>query len=376
MSARVTDDPHNTPTGPDQGDDVAGTSIDGADLTIVLNRYDIGSIQHVSEFQKGSRRAPKMMIRTQGGEYLLKRLAPGRDGLDRVEFSHGVQRQLQSHRFPIAGLVETVDGETMVHHKGHIFELFHFMRGKRFDKSNQAAAEAGRVLAHMHDLLAEHPLTGAPYSGSFHDPDRIPGAITDLAAILADHEPVDGLVGIEDTLDSLRCAFEESAQRVEDAGFRTMRLTVIHGDWHPGNLLYEEHAVVAVIDFDSLRIEPRVSDVANGALQFSVRRGDPDHVDQWPESCRGRTIRAMIQSYDSFCFKPLSEAERAIVPDLMIEAMIVESVIPIHHAGTFGSVAGSTFLRMVDRKVRWLAARHDRIIEVIAPAEPREDSFG
>ena len=80
MSARVTDDPHNTPTGPDQGDDVAGTSIDGADLTIVLNRYDIGSIQHVSEFQKGSRRAPKMMIRTQGGEYLLKRLAPGRPG--------------------------------------------------------------------------------------------------------------------------------------------------------------------------------------------------------------------------------------------------------------------------------------------------------
>jgi hypothetical protein len=55
--------------------------------------------------------------------------------------------------------------------------------------------------------------------------------------------------------------------------------------------------------------------------------------------------------------------------------MIVESVIPIHKTGSFGIVRGSTFLRMIERKLNWFLPRVERVIEVIQPPNRDEDSF-
>ena len=83
----------------------------------------------------------------------------------------------------------------------------------------------------------------------------------------------------------------------------------------------------------------------------------------------------MVQAYDQFTTLPIMASERTIFPSLMIEALIVESVIPIHKSGSFGVIRGSTFLRMVERKLTWLLPRTDRVIEVIQPPMRDEDSF-
>ena len=47
-------------------------------------------------------------------------------------------------------------------------------------------------------------------------------------------------------------------------------------------MLYRDNHVVAVIDYDSARQLPRIIDIANGALQFSIVGGDED-VGKWPD---------------------------------------------------------------------------------------------
>jgi hypothetical protein len=141
--------------GPLVDNETIAEEIEGQDLVIVLSRFAIGAIEKIVDYRKGSRRAAKMIVVTVKGQYLLKRRACGRDGRTQVDFAHAVQRRLAEHRFPVAGLIETIDGETFVEHEGRIYELFMFIRGKRFDKSNPAAAESGRVLAHFHDILRE-----------------------------------------------------------------------------------------------------------------------------------------------------------------------------------------------------------------------------
>ena len=74
----------------------------------------------------------------------------------------------------------------------------------------------------------------------------------------------------------LREAYHRAAEQVDRTGFRSWRRGIIHGDWHPGNLLYENGTIVGVLDFDSARIEPRCVDIANASLQFSMTMGDPD----------------------------------------------------------------------------------------------------
>ena len=154
--------------GPLVDDATVAEEIDGQDLAIVLSRYDIGAIERISDYRKGSRRAAKMLVGATKGKYLLKRRAYGNDVRNHVQFAHEVQKRLKEHGFPVAGLVETIDGLTFVEHDNRIYELFRFINGNRFDKSNPAAAESGRILAHFHDILREFPLEPTAKKKTFH----------------------------------------------------------------------------------------------------------------------------------------------------------------------------------------------------------------
>jgi Ser/Thr protein kinase RdoA (MazF antagonist) len=292
-----------------------------------------------------------------------------------VQFAHEVQKRLKEHGFPVAGLVETIDGLTFVEHDNRIYELFRFINGNRFDKSNPAAAESGRILAHFHDILREFPLEPTAKKKTFHQDESFFSIISETYDVLVKNEPPEQLEGMIDTVAYLREQYECAYAMVESVGFSTLPSGIVHGDWHPGNTLYKDGEIIAVIDFDSLRICPRITDIANGALQFSMRMGGAEDVEKWPSTFRGHTIRSMVQAYDQFSILPIMASERAIFPSLMIEALIVESIIPIHKTGSFGRVRGSSFLKMVEQKLHWLVPRIDRVIEVIQPPLNDEDSF-
>jgi homoserine kinase type II len=361
--------------GPLVDDSTVAEEISGHDLAIVLSRYSIGSIELISEYKKGSRRAAKVLVRTTKGKYLLKRRALGRDGISQVSFAHAVQRTLAEHRFPVAGLVEAVDGETLVEHDGRIYELFSFMFGKRFDKSNPAAAESGRILAHFHDILNDFSEEPSVKKKSFHQGSNMLKVISGVTEVLIKHEDSEHLKGIDKTVDYLHNQYKVANNTIERAGFPSLPKTIVHGDWHPGNTLYKDGEIIAVIDFDSLRVDHRITDIANGVLQFSMRMGEAEDVENWPETFRGHTIQSMVQAYDQFTKTPLMASERSIVPSLMAEALIVESVIPINKTGSFGRVRGSSFLRMVEKKLKWLEPRAQRVIDVIQPQMGDEESF-
>ncbi len=349
--------------------------IDGDELVKILSRYDIGAIQRIKNYNKGSRQAPKLIVGSTKGKYLLKRRAIGRDAIDRVNFSHIVQKKLGDHRFPVAGLVETVEGNTLVEHDGRIYELFHFINGHRFDKSKPEAAESGRVLAHCHDILREFSEEPAVKKKSFHQIETTKKTISEVVDVLSNYENKSTLEGMDETAFYIGEQFDKAKFAADSVGFSSLPTSVVHGDWHPGNMLYEDGEIVAVIDFDSLRIAQRITDIANGVLQFSMRMGTDD-VNNWPDSFRGHTIRSMVQGYNAFTVSPLLPSELSIIPPLMKEALIVESVFHVHRTGSFGNIPGSDFLRMVERKLRWIDDKAERIIEVLQPPRSGGDNFG
>ena len=73
---------------------------------------------------------------------------------------------------------------------------------------------------------------------------------------------------------------ESTTPQVEALGMRDLPGTVIHSDWHPGNMLFRHRKVVAIIDYDSVRRSQRILDVANGTLQFSITAAK--RIEDWP----------------------------------------------------------------------------------------------
>ena len=130
-------------------------TFDRHELAIVLSHYDLGAIEQIRVFPRGSSRAPKVRIKSRKGEYLLKRRAPGRDDPFRVAFAQSLQLYLAEHGFPVPGLIGTREGNSMLQLETRIYELFRYRSGVRYDCTPAATEQAGRVLASL-SLLRWH----------------------------------------------------------------------------------------------------------------------------------------------------------------------------------------------------------------------------
>ena len=333
------------------------------ELLIVMSNYDIGPITAIKEFPRGSRRAPKLVITSEKGEFLLKRRARGKDDPFKVAFSHALQLYLASRQFPLPHLIGTrKDNNSMLQHNNAVYELFEYIRGNSYDSSLEATFDAGKTLALYHKLLREYTPEFEPPVGSYHSSraihkslEQLPNTLDDPAARAAHAAKTRSMP----PPDSSATAYMQAAEKVEAAGLNQWPAQIVHCDWHPGNMLFRHRKVVAVIDYDAARLQQRVIDVANGALQFSIMAGSEDPA-QWPEYLDETRFKRFIRGYDEV--DPVSVAELQVIPWLMIEAMVAESVLPIAATGSFGKMEGYGFLQMIERKVRWVQANAEQLI--------------
>ncbi|MCC6284021.1 MAG: phosphotransferase [Phycisphaerales bacterium] len=334
---------------PAAGEGASPGVISPGELARVLEHYDLGRVESARPLHKGSPEAPKLVIRTERGTFLLKRRAPQASDPVLVAAGHHVTLHLLDRDYPTPELVGTrADNNSMLQVGRAVYEMFTFVQGSPFDGSIAQAQAAGASLAHLHACLAVcHPPVEVQ-SGSFH---ASPLAQARLGAARARCSGP-ALVA----LDELELLARDAAESVDRLGYAGLSHQLIHGDWHPGNLVFDGARVASVFDFDSPRRAPRVVDLAAGALQFAL--APRDHaLDIDP----GR-LGAIVGAYHARA--PLIGAERAMLAPLMVESLVVEGVTPVACTGRFGAIEADVFLPRVASCARSLR----RAVEGCLPA--------
>jgi homoserine kinase type II len=338
------------------------------ELAIVLSHFDLGVIEKIREFPRGSRRAPKLLIKAERGAFLLKRRARGKDDPYKVAFCHGIQLHLSAKQFPLPHLMGTrTDNNSMLRLGGYVYELFEYIKGTPYDQSPEATHDAGKALGLLHKLLRDYEVKYDPPTGSYHNAVSVYNAFKQIPATLAKRYPNQSAGEAQERaglVNTLQAYYEDAVQRVESAGMSQWPGQIVHSDWHPGNMLFRGPLVVAVIDYDAARINQRVLDIANGALQFSIQGGGDDPL-TWPESVDMTRFKRFLLGYDSVPDNVLTRAELRVIPWLMTQALIAESVIPIATTGMFARMDGGVFLEMVRRKCVWLQKHAEQLVGVI-----------
>ncbi len=337
-----------------------GAHFSSEELAQVLSHYDIGVIHQAKPLSAGNRRAPKMVVTSERGQFLLKRRPKGKDDLYHVAFAHAIQSRLSEMEFPLAPLVATCDEKnTILHLNNRIYELFEFVTGSRYDGSAEATADTGQQLASFHRDLADFAQEWKPPGGSFHD-----SSIVRIHLKTTGTEKAAGRdKKLNRTAEALMAIYNTSSVRVSELGFDSWPEQIVHGDWHPGNMLFSNHRLTAVLDFDSVKIASPVTDLANGMLQFSIVGNRPNPAD-WPDYLDQAKLVQFLNGYRKVL--ALDENRLNSLLDLMIETMIAEAILPVAATGFFGNLSGLDFLKMIQRKTEWLNNNRDTLIQAIS----------
>jgi Ser/Thr protein kinase RdoA (MazF antagonist) len=336
-----------------------GAHFSSEELVLVLSHYDIGVIQQVKPLYAGNKRAPKMVIISDKGKFLVKRRPHGKDDLYRVAFAHAVQAHLAKNNFPVTCLVETNDEHnTILQLNNHIYEFFKFVTGVRYDGSAGATTDTGRQLAKFHKHLADFATEWKPLRGSFHDSSTVRRHLKTAGV----NKSAMSDMKLQEVAEPLMGIYNDSSVRVNQLGFDSWPEQVVHGDWHPGNMLFDESKIIAVLDFDSAKLSAPVTDLANGMLQFSIVGNRPNPAD-WPDYCDQTKLIQFLNGYREVIKLDKHKLESLV--DLMIETIIAEGVMPIAATGFFGNLSGTDFLKMIRRKAEWLKDHRDKLIEAM-----------
>ncbi|MBP9678734.1 MAG: serine/threonine protein kinase, partial [Aeromonas sp.] len=210
--------------------DLSGLRIDSG--LIELNSYE----NRVYQFQDEDRR-----------RYVVKFYRPGRWSRAQILEEHEFAARLNETEIPVAAPIAFA-GETLLEHQGYPFAIWQSVGGRQFEVDNLDQLEwVGRYLGRIHRVGASH---------SFHHRIQL-----DVESML--HEPRQLLAAGEWVPSGLAKSFfgvlDELIRHVSDAMTLDVARISLHGDCHPGNILWRDGPLF--VDLDDCRTGPAIQDL-------------------------------------------------------------------------------------------------------------------
>lgn len=243
-------------------------------VELVCEHYSLGYVKEVSELRCGPGSIVWRLDCERNGlssSFCLKdhKTKP----LERLQFEHAVASRMPDFGFSlIPNVIPSTSRNTIVSLDEHSYSLYEFIGGDPvFDWTKGGwtvpqCESAGTVLAQFHSaglnmLDSSMPRKFAgPASGQ---------ALLEWAYMVLKFGawlPDEMRISLANCEELVRSAFSVTAD--EDG------MALIHGDFHPGNLVFRGTDIAAVLDIDYCRRDSRLFDVAYAATAFSLESLD------------------------------------------------------------------------------------------------------
>jgi len=290
----------------------------------------------------GSAESPKAVIECERGKLLLKRRARGLEYATLVGFAHEVILGCLAQGVCVPPLIGTnADNNSMCQIGDKTYELFVFIEGTMFDQSVGHARQSGRLQCELHRAMDS-------ITTSFE---------ATVESVVVNPERASGLGLSEES--------QANAKRILEYGLDAHRANarpaaIIHGDWHPGNMIFDGPEIVAICDFDNCRLGSRDRELAQALVYLSMKRpaGLAGASDEIPAEPSMEHLLAVWNGYlEQSEFTPNPRLIGALMPAVLLDEALAGSPM------TQGEP--SALVRAALKKAQWLDEHNAEIVRAL-----------
>jgi Ser/Thr protein kinase RdoA (MazF antagonist) len=242
------------------------------------------------------------LLADKNNKYILR--VSKRDIRDDVLFELTWLDYLKNNHIPVAAVIKTTNDQLFDIYQQKTIVVFKFVEGEIIEikpdkKPNLAkVANAAVELAKIHNVSLTADINLKRKRNIFTEVNR---------ALAIKDELIKYCEGGEKFINEIKF-YKEFAEKWEG------ELSLIHNDYHPGNLLFKQDKVSANLDFDWACKGPAIKDLAHALVLWSYPDGAPCH---WPnvfgtffESYNRKAINKIKKDgnlYRWICFSCLSD---------------------------------------------------------------------
>jgi len=282
---------------------VAPTPISAETEARVLAHYgcEAGPLQH----QPGTASSSAVVATPQGPLFLRRRRKEYSDE-NVLRHDHALLHHLHNSGFPCTPPLRTVAGPTWATVEGELYEAFEFVPGEPYDPASaDQVREVGWTVGRLHELTSDwQPPAPKPWLRE-DDPRLLREPLQELTA-QAEGDDCSALLQAAELL-------EDVASHLPPQMYEALPQAVVHGDVHPGNVLFRDGRVVGLFDWDWTSRQARVRDLCDGLLFFAAAREqriEPSDIRSLTQSWRLEPSRAAGVAAGYSTFHQLCDAER------------------------------------------------------------------
>jgi len=286
--------------------------IDDAVLAPVLAAYTLRGARLLGLLEASNRNDNVLVIDATGARYVLRRFRRNPHAR-RVEFQVRFQQHLLRSGFPTAEVVETRSGTFWVlGNDGFPWVLFTYIEGREYDFGRIGhTVEAARRLAQFHAVAEMFP--GPRVVLEYAPPIREWWVNCDenlraLAELDAEGAIAEELTYVRDWW--RRVLAEWPLARVD-----ALPEGWLHDDYHGRNMVFVQHEMQGLFDFDAVERGPLVIDVAYGTYSFGREARGSTRI-------REAVARIFLDTYVRE--RPLTKEEWAAFPMMVALSWLLQ----------------------------------------------------
>ncbi len=230
-------------------------------IDIINSTYDIPALHLVNKVEEGVL-SNNYILQNKEDRFFLKQYRF--DERPRVEEVHKVKFFFSAGGIPIILPIKDKNGDSIVTVNGKHYSLFPYAEGRiirRKDRSSQAFSSAGEMLARIHLLTKGGVPDFVSQTISPWSKERFFDNLALVEVALNDKKELDEFDHIAQSSIVLKKKIVEfNSIQCDELNLKNDHL--VHGDYHGGNLFYDEHdSVQHVFDLEKAEASPRIFEV-------------------------------------------------------------------------------------------------------------------
>ncbi len=329
------------------------------ELSAVLQHYALGELKAARRPKRGFVH-DNWIVETTQGSYFLKHRDPRHSQPELIRGEHALMVWLNRAGFPAPGLLPHVYGDSLLVLGGDCYEIQEYIAGRPYDHSRAHDLEqAGITLGRYHVLVEGFSLPPPRKVGGLYHPRMLQSNLANLT----ESWQLGRNPAFTEIVSRVAAQSDDLADRFACHG--TLPELVIHGDYYAGNLLFDGNQVVAVVDYDKARWQPRVVELAEALIYFaSPRPGHMQHL-VYPGALQWCPFRHFVQAYSQVTLP--ADDELSVLPDYIHCIWLQISLQRLWEKGTRPTWALEA-LREVCELGDWARANASQIVDTCGAA--------